>query len=221
MNRVDILQRTAFSCLIVLAYSQLSPSAALGQAKPKPVAGKPNPQPEAAPKPAAEKPKPQPEDSPSSYDQVSPVLLGKQTFAAMMADDKAKKADVMAAHQKVLEERYNLKAQTDAKLKMTRGKPIAVGPTVKLPEGKTWDKLAAMSPADIRDQGAFPQGFLPLPHPHHAVGGMVFPQAELKELPRLTRFDLDFDLPDAFLPEFPPAMFLTTAKTWETSRKAK
>jgi len=27
--------------------------------------------------------------------------------------------------------------------------------------------------------------------------------------PRLERFDVEFDLPDAFLPEFPPAMFLT------------
>jgi cytochrome c peroxidase len=26
----------------------------------------------------------------------------------------------------------------------------------------------------------------------------------------LTRFDLDFDLPDHFLPEFPPPLFLTT-----------
>ena len=39
---------------------------------------------------------------------------------------------------------------------------------------------------------------------------MVFPQKEIKELSRLTRFDLDFDLPDHFLPEFPPAIFLTT-----------
>src|SRR5206468_2675898 len=29
-------------------------------------------------------------------------------------------------------------------------------------------------------------------------------------LARLERFDLDFDLPDHFLPEFPPAIFLTT-----------
>ena len=28
----------------------------------------------------------------------------------------------------------------------------------------------------------------------------------------LTRFDLDFDIPERFLPEFPPAMFLTTRK---------
>jgi cytochrome c peroxidase len=39
---------------------------------------------------------------------------------------------------------------------------------------------------------------------------MLFPQTEIKSLPRLERFDLDFDLPDHFLPEFPPAIFLTT-----------
>src|SRR5262249_45664710 len=42
------------------------------------------------------------------------------------------------------------------------------------------------------------------------VGGMVFPQVEIKLLPRLERFDLDFDLPEHFLPEFPPAIYLTT-----------
>ena len=39
---------------------------------------------------------------------------------------------------------------------------------------------------------------------------MVFPQKEIKLLPRLERFDLDFDLPDHFLAEFPPAIFLTS-----------
>ena len=33
---------------------------------------------------------------------------------------------------------------------------------------------------------------------------------EIKLLARLERFDLDFDLPEHFLPEFPPAIFLTT-----------
>ena len=93
---------------------------------------------------------------------------------------------------------------------MTRGKPIPVGPTARLPEGMTWEKLAAMSPDEIRDKGLFPKGFLPLPHPKHEVGGMLFPQMEIKQLARLERFDLDFDLPEHFLPEFPPAIFLTT-----------
>jgi cytochrome c peroxidase len=93
---------------------------------------------------------------------------------------------------------------------MTRGKPIPVGPTARLKNGVTWEQLGRMTPEEIRDQGVFP--YLPLPHVNHPVGGMVFPQTEIKALARLQRFDLDFDLPDQFLPEFPPAMFLTTRK---------
>jgi cytochrome c peroxidase len=75
--------------------------------------------------------------------------------------------------------------------------------------------LGAMSPAQIRERDAFPAGFLPLPHPNHAEGGMLFPQFHIDAIKRLeqrdlTRFDLDFDLPDHFLPEFPAPIFLTT-----------
>jgi hypothetical protein len=146
----------------------------------------------------------------SSYDQVSPVLLGQETYAKMLADDKAAKPAVMARQQKLLEERYNLMAKTDSKVKMTRGKPIPVGPTAKLANGMTWEKLGDLTPAQVLNQRVFPKGYLPLPHPKHEVGGMVFPQVEVKLLPRLERFDIDFDLPEAFLPEFPPAIFLTT-----------
>lgn len=146
----------------------------------------------------------------TSYDQVSPVLLGQQSFEAMMAKDKADKAGVMARQQKLLDERYDLAVKLDPKVKMTRGKPIPVGPATRLTQGMSWDQLAAMSSDEIRDQGLFPKGFLPLPHPHHEVGGMVFPQKEIKDQARLERFDLDFDLPEHFLPEFPPAIFLTT-----------
>ena len=50
----------------------------------------------------------------------------------------------------------------------------------------TWDGLAAMSHTEIRDKNLFPAGFLPLPHPKHEAGGMVFPQMEIKLLPRLS-----------------------------------
>jgi cytochrome c peroxidase len=150
------------------------------------------------------------EQVPSSYDQVAPVLQGKGTFAGVMAKDKADKAAVMATQQKLLEERYDLTARPDSKLTMSRGKPIQVGPTARLPEGITWAALAAMSSDEIREKGLFPKGFLPLPHPKHDVGGMVFPQTEIKLLARLARFDIDFDLPDHYLPEFPPAIYLTT-----------
>ena len=39
-------------------------------------------------------------------------------------------------------------------------------------------------------------------------GGQVFPEMQIQMFPRLRRFDVDFDLPEAFLPEFPPAIFL-------------
>ena len=72
-----------------------------------------------------------------------------------------------------------------------------------------------MSPDEIKDKGLFPKGFLPLPHPNHPEGGMLFPKFHIDEIKKqegrdLTRFDLDFDLPDHFLPEFPPPIFLTT-----------
>jgi cytochrome c peroxidase len=146
----------------------------------------------------------------TSYDQVAPVLLGKESFAARVAKDKAEKAAVMARQKALLETRYDLTSRPDNTVRMTRGKPIQVGPSARLPEGMTWERLAAMSPDEVRERGLFPKGYLPLPHPKHDVGGMVFPQMEIKQLSRLERFDLDFDLPEHFLPEFPPALFLTT-----------
>ncbi len=116
----------------------------------------------------------------------------------------------MAAHQRLLEARYDLSRRVDDSVKMTRGKPIPVGPTAKLKSGVTWEQLGQMSPATIRERDLFP--YLPLPHVNHPVGGMVFSQEEIKLLPRVERFDMDFDLPDHFLPEFPPAVFLTTRK---------
>src|SRR5262249_47549092 len=77
----------------------------------------------------------------SSYDQISPVLLGKETFAGQMAKDKADKAAAMARHQGLLSQRYDLSPRVDKKVTMTRGKPIPVGPATKLPDGVTWESL--------------------------------------------------------------------------------
>ena len=140
---------------------------------------------------------------PSSF---TPVV--EEPFAVVLNRDKAAKARVMAEHQKLLEARYDLSRRVDPNVKMTRGKPIPVGPTARLKGGVNWEQLGRMSPEEIREKGLFP--YLPLPHVNHPVGGMVFTQAQIKELPRLERFDMDFDLPDHFLPEFPPAIFLTT-----------
>jgi cytochrome c peroxidase len=145
------------------------------------------------------------EPKPSSY---TPVI--EEPFDVVRARDKAAKSRVNAAAQQLLNQRYDLRRRVDESVRMTRGKPIPVGPTAKLKSGATWEQLGRMTPDEIRQKDLFP--YLPLPHPNHPVGGMIFPQTEIKLLPRLERFDLDFDLPDQFLPEFPPAIFLTTRK---------
>jgi cytochrome c peroxidase len=148
---------------------------------------------------------------PSSYDQIGPALVGQDTFDAMRARDKAAKKGTAIRQRRLLEERYDLSERVSKTVKMTRGKAIPVGPAARLPEGvDSWEALARMTPEDLKAKGLFPKGYLPLPHPHHEVGGMVFPQMEIKQQARLERFDLDFDLPEQFLPEFPPAIFLTT-----------
>jgi cytochrome c peroxidase len=129
-----------------------------------------------------------------------------QTLAEVMKKETEAKPKVMAAQRKLLEARYNLTPKADPEAKMSRGKPLAVGPTARLPEGLTWEQLAALGPDGIKQRGVFP--YPSLPHPLHANGGQVFPRMQVAMFPRLDRFDVEFDLPEAFLPEFPPAIFL-------------
>jgi cytochrome c peroxidase len=139
----------------------------------------------------------------------------KEPFAAIMARMKAAQPAIQKRQADLLAERYDLANRAAAGVTMTRGKPVQEGVRVKLAAGTTWEQLAGMTPADIRERNLFPKGFYPLPHPNHPEGGMVFPKFEIEELKKqeardLTRFDLEFDIPDQFLPEFPPPMFLTT-----------
>jgi len=129
-----------------------------------------------------------------------------QTLDEVMQADVAAKPQVMATQRQLLERRYNLQPQLDTQVTMSRGKPIPIGPTARLPQGRTWEALATMTPDAIQQANAFP--YPALPHPKQTTGGQVFPPMQLAMFPRLERFDVDFDLPDVFLPEFPPAIFL-------------
>jgi len=147
----------------------------------------------------------------SSY---SPVVV-KESFEAIMARMKAAKAGVMKRQMDLLSERYDLANRPASDVTMSRGKPVQEGARVKLPQGMTWERLAAMSPEEIHDKNLLPAGFYPLPHPNHPEGGMLFPKFHIEETKRqegrdLVRFDLDFDLPDHVLPEFPSPIYLTT-----------
>jgi cytochrome c peroxidase len=130
------------------------------------------------------------------------------TFDEVFKSLSAARPKVTATQRKLLESRYHLEPRLDPKATMSRGKPLVVGPTARLPEGLDWETLAAMSPADIRKKDLFPYKALPHPAQGGGLGGQVFPQMQTKMFPRLERYDVEFDLPEAFLPEFPPALFL-------------
>jgi cytochrome c peroxidase len=139
----------------------------------------------------------------------------KESFATLHERMVAAKPGIMKQHTDLLQERYDLSDHPASGVVMDRTKPVQEGVRVKLPQGVTWFELSNETTDQIREKGIYPQGFLPLPHANHPEGGMVFPNSEIQEILKqegrdLTRFDLDFDFPEHFLPEFPPAMYLTT-----------
>jgi cytochrome c peroxidase len=147
----------------------------------------------------------------SSYAPVNQT----EGFSDVLSRMSAEKPAVMERQMDLLRERYDLRDDRAPHVTMSGGKPVQQGIRVRLPAGLTWESLASMTPEAIRDGDLFPKGFLPLPHPNHPEGGMVFPKSEIDEIKRqegrdLTRFDLDLDLPDRFLAEFPAPMYLTT-----------
>jgi cytochrome c peroxidase len=143
------------------------------------------------------------------------ISFAAEDFSALVKRLQQAKPEFARRHQALLAERYDLADRPAPGVTMSRGKPVQEGVRVKLPAGMTWEQLAAMSPEDIKTRDLWPAGFFPLPHPHHEAGGMVFPQPLIDETRRqterdLTRFDLDFDLPQHLLPEFPAPIYLTT-----------
>lgn len=142
-------------------------------------------------------------------------VVDKESFQTVMERMSGQKKGFNDNQQTLLNQRYDLSNKPSKDTSMTNGKPIQDGVRVKLPAGQTWDSLATLTPSQIKEKGVYPQGFLPLPHPNHPEGGMLFPKFAIDEIKKqedrdLTRFDLDYDIPDHFLPPFPPAIFLTT-----------
>jgi cytochrome c peroxidase len=154
------------------------------------------------------------QDSGRGATSYAPVDI-KEDFASIMARMKAAKPEIMKRQMDLLNLRYDLSDRPAKGVTMSRGKAVQEGVRIKLLKGMTWEKLAAMSPDEIREKGLFPAGFFPLPFPNHPEGGMLFPKFQIDEIKKqegrdLTRFDLDFDLPDHLLPEFPAPIYLTT-----------
>ena len=128
--------------------------------------------------------------TPSSY---MPVDI-HESFSTILSRMTAAKPEIMKRHMALLEQRYDLSNHPAQGAKMSGGKAVQQGVRVKLANGTTWDQLSKLSPEQIKERNLFPAGFLPLPHPNHPEGGMLFPKFEIDEIKKqegreLTRFD--------------------------------
>ena len=151
-------------------------------------------------------------ETPTSYMPVD----DRESFAAVKQRMERDKPRLESRFRQLLDERYDLSDRPHGEATTSgRGKAVQSGVRVKLPRGSSWDDLATMSPDEIRAKNLWPAGFHPLPHENHDEGGMLFPQFHIDQMNAqdnrdLQRFDLSFLLPDHFLPEYPPALYLTT-----------
>lgn len=149
-----------------------------------------------------------------SKNSYAPVVV-EEDIGEVIKRMKGEKPAVMKRQMDLLSERYDLGNRPAEMMMSGKRKYIQEGVRVKLAGNTTWKQLADMTPEQIRKQKIWPKGFYPLPHPNHPEGGMVFPQSHIDEIKKqeqrdLTRFDLDLDLPEHFLPEFPAPIYLTT-----------
>ncbi|MBA2882239.1 cytochrome c peroxidase [Desulfosalsimonas propionicica] len=143
-----------------------------------------------------------------------PVVIEK-SFQETMEMDAEAKSKYDQRQQKLLEKRYDLSDMPSDTMMSAGRKPVQQGVRVKLHGGVTWEELSDMTPAEIKEKDLFPMGFRPLPHSKHSTGGQVFPQNQIDEMQKLEnrnleRFDIEFDIPAHFTPEFPPPIYLTS-----------
>jgi cytochrome c peroxidase len=139
----------------------------------------------------------------------SPVL--HMPWDEWVAKLEQQKPELMADVATYMALRFDFHGRVIPGATMSGGKPIMAGPVTRLPEGHaSFEALATLTPDDIRERDLFP--FKPLAHPLHSTAHMVFPTGWVELHPEFERMDVDHDFPDAYLPEFPPPMFLTTHK---------
>ena len=122
------------------------------------------------------------------------------------------KPELMKAVKIYMASRYDFNGEVIPVQFMTGGrKPIMAGPISKLPNAiQSYEQLAQLSSEEIKEKDLFP--YKPLAHPLHSTAHMVFPEQWIYAHPEHRRLDVDHDIPDQYLPEFPPPMFLTNHK---------
>ena len=143
----------------------------------------------------------------SSY--TSPVL--PMRLEQWLEFHRKQKPELMADVREYMASRFAFDSRVREGATMSGGKPVMAGPVTRLPEGvPSFEALAALGADEIRRRDLFP--FMPLAHPLQTTAHMVFPESWLAVHPEHRRIDVDMDFPEAYLPEFPPPMYLTTHK---------
>jgi cytochrome c peroxidase len=121
------------------------------------------------------------------------------------------KPKLMAECRAYMKSRYDFHGRAIRGARMSGGKAIMAGPVARLHKiVASWQELDKLSPEEIKRRDLFP--YKPLAHPLQTTAHMVFPASWLRSHPEHKRMDVDLDIPDAYLPEFPPPLFLTTHK---------
>jgi cytochrome c peroxidase len=148
------------------------------------------------------------------------VVRGKSSFGnatlhmpfdQWLAMNQKMKPELMRDVRAYMTARFNFTFEMIPGQTMSGGKPIMVGPIARLPnQVRDWQEMAKMSATEIRSRDLFP--YKPLAHPLASTAHMVFPDFWVAAHPEHERIDMSMDIPDAYLPEFPPPLFLTTHK---------
>lgn len=125
---------------------------------------------------------------------------------------KKQKPELMADVRAYMKTRYDFNNETIENQFMSGGKkPIMKGPVARLPQGlSSFEEYNNLTATEIKKRDIFP--FKPLAHPLQSTAHMLFPDSWVKAHPEHKRIDIDHDFPDAYLPEFPPPLFLSTHK---------
>jgi hypothetical protein len=140
----------------------------------------------------------------------SPQL--RMPFSEWLEYHRAAKPQLMADVQRYMAARYDFSGITFPSVFMSGGrKGVPVGPVARLSsEIPSFEALTALTPEEIKRRNLFP--YKPLAHPLQSTAHMLFPMMWVEAHPEHSRIDVDFDIPDSYLPEFPPPLFLTTHK---------
>ena len=141
---------------------------------------------------------------------ASPIL--PMRFEQWLDFHRKQKPQLMRDVRSYMESRFDFSGKLIPTQHMSGGrKPIMAGPVARLPKGAdSFDDFSQLTAEEIRERDLFP--YKPLAHPLQTNAHMLFPESWLEKHPEHRRIDVDFDIPDQYLPEFPPPLFLTTHK---------